>query len=134
MTNRSYFVAGVSIGLLLSVFVLLAWPLFYADRPWPGERASVARPHEYNASPVARSHVFIALLIVGAMIGWFAPRARHIMFAWLGVSAAFLLSFVLRPAAWSSNLAPLAVLLYPAQAALLLLAGLAVHLPARLLR
>jgi hypothetical protein len=61
------------------------------------------------------------------LVGLMAKDARGVVFAWLGLSAALLVSYVLRPAAWSSNLAPLALILYPVQASLFLLTGLGGH-------
>jgi len=122
------FVIGLLIGAAISLFVFFAWPSLYEHSLWPGYRQP---PHnqayEYNSAPAARNHVFLIFLVTGAVVGLMARSARGVVFAWLGLSAALLLSYVIRPEAWSSNLAPLALILYPVQASLFLLTGFGGH-------
>ena len=129
------FVTGLLLGGAISLFVLLAWPFLYAESLWPGYRqAPVNQAHEYNSSPASRNHVLLVFVITGGAVGLTTKDLRNVVFAWLGLSAALLVSFALRPAAWSSNLAPLAIILYPVQASLFLLAGLGGRLATDLLR
>lgn len=122
----THFVIGALIGLTITAAVFVAWPTLYSTSRWRGyERTSATRPHEYNSSPLARKHVLVAFSVTGLLFGAVASGMRGVVVAWLGLVAALLISFALRPAAWSSNLAPLAVIVYPVQASLFLIAGAA---------
>jgi magnesium-transporting ATPase (P-type) len=128
------FAIGLLIGAAISLFVFFAWPALYAHSLWPGySQPPHNQAHEYNSAPAARNHVFLIFLVTGAVVGLMARSARGVVFAWLGLSAALLLSFVIRPEAWSSNLAPLALILYPVQASLFLLTGLGGHVVSSLI-
>jgi hypothetical protein len=123
-----YVVAGAVLALLISAAVFVLWPVLYNDHRWPGyERAAAhhAGPWEYNASPTARRHVIIAFMIAGVLAGVSSRGgAPSVVALWLGLSIGLLLSFGLRPAAWTSNLAPLALILYPIQALPFLIMGM----------
>ena len=50
-------------------------------------------------------------------------NVRSLLFSWAGLSAGLLLLLACSPAAWNSNLAPLAIFLFPIQALPFLFAG-----------
>jgi hypothetical protein len=115
------------LGAIVSMLVLVAWPSLYAAYPHPGTAPAARRstPHEYNSSPRAWSHVASTLVLAGVITGIVTTGGiRSLLAAWVGLSASLLISFSLRGAAWNSNLAPLAVVLYPIQTLTFLLPAL----------
>ena len=120
MNNTRAFILGAICGAAIAIFVAALWPVRYAPHPWPGYEKVAAQgrlSHEYNSSPVARRDALFALAVLGLGAGAF-PYARPSgpLFAWLGVSCALLVSAFVWPQVRASNLAPLALVVYPIQA------------------
>lgn len=119
--------AGAGVGIAVTVFVALAWEPLYAKHPWPGyERAAAGGrvPHQFNSSPVARNHAMSIFAVSGLIVGLVIfPNRKGLLFAWAGLSAGLIICFAASPTAWESNLAPLAVILFPVEALPFLFAG-----------
>lgn len=111
---------GAMCGVAIAILVAVLWPVRYASHPWPGYEKAAGQgrtSHEYNSSPVARRDALFALAVLGLGAGALLyARPGTVLFAWLGVSCALLLSAFAWPQARASNLAPLAVIVYPIQA------------------
>jgi hypothetical protein len=123
--------AGAGIAVVVTVFIALAWEPLYAHHPWPGYERAAAEgrvPHQFNASPVARNHAMTIFAVAGLLVGLtIFPNRKGLLLCWAGLSAGLIICFAASPAAWDSNLAPLAVILFPIEALPFLLAAFLAH-------